>query len=357
MTPAPHLHRAFVQFVVVVVVGAATMTGCSGDTRLATPLTAPTVAQDTRDTGATTISPGTPGTPGTTPTGDVCRPDDPTRSFAPGPMPAPGQMPAGSTMAAIQARRKLRVGVSADTLLFGARNPITGDIEGFDIDVLNRIAAAIFGPPAQGAKPNSQLDITVITYAQRLPVLTSRRVDLVAHTMTINCARWQQIAFSTEYFAAGQKVLVNKGSPYESIDDLTKAGATVCAPDGSTNLEEVSKPQYRNLKVITRPDVTDCLAAMQQGRADAATGDDTVLAGFVAQDPNTRVAGDQFTKEPYGIGVNAGQRDLVAFVNGVLQEMRTDPSAADSLTGLYRRWLAGNLEGPVPTPPVAQYFA
>lgn len=347
MTAASRRGRRRRRVVALVVAGIAAVAGCSGDTRLPEPIAAPVVTQGPGDTVSATT---------TTLADEPCTAATATRSYEPvGPLPPPGQMPPGSTMAAIQANGKLRVGVSGDTLLFGARNPISGLVEGFDIDVANRIAAAILGPPPASALANSQLDITVIPYKDRLPVLIATRVDIVVHTMTINCKRWQQIAFSSEYFAAGQKVLVKASSTYNSIDDLTKAGATVCAPDGSTNLEEVSKPQYADLKVITRPDVTDCLAAMQEGLADAATGDDTVLAGFVAQDPNTKVVGEQFTKEPYGIGVNKGHKDLVEFVNGVLEEMRSNPENVDSLTGLYEKWLAGNLEGPVPTPPAAVY--
>ena len=56
------------------------------------------------------------------------------------------------------------VGVSADTLQFGARNPISGEIEGFDIDVLKEVATAIFGDDDP-----SNIEYRVITYAQRLP--------------------------------------------------------------------------------------------------------------------------------------------------------------------------------------------
>ncbi len=131
--------------------------------------------------------------------------------------------------------------------------------------------------------------------------------------MTINCPRWQQIAFSSEYFSAGQRVLVKVGQrvrPHRRARQ--RQGHGLCA-GGSTNYDELTKlPKYAGLKVITRPDITDCLVAMQQGDADAASGDDTVLAGFAAQDPTTEVVGEAFTYEPYGIGVNAGQVDLVA---------------------------------------------
>ena len=59
-------------------------------------------------------------------------------SYAPsGPLPFPGAMPAGSTMAQIQQRGRLIAGVSADTLLFGFRNPFSGKLEGFDIDLVH----------------------------------------------------------------------------------------------------------------------------------------------------------------------------------------------------------------------------
>ena len=45
-------------------------------------------------------------------------------------------MPAGSYMAKIQKRGRLIAGVSADSLNLGSRNPITGEIEGFDIDMV-----------------------------------------------------------------------------------------------------------------------------------------------------------------------------------------------------------------------------
>ncbi|MET0327036.1 MAG: transporter substrate-binding domain-containing protein [Ilumatobacteraceae bacterium] len=268
---------------------------------------------------------------------------DPTRSYAPdGPLPGPGEMPSGSTMAAIQERGRLIVGVSADTLQFGARDPITNQIEGFDIDMLKEVATAIFGD----ADP-SRIEYRVITYAQRLPSLEAGDVDLVAHTMTINCNRWLRIGFSSTYYDAGQKVLVGESSGFGSVEDLVAAEARVCVPSGSTNLEELSKPQYAGVELIERPDITDCLVALQQGEADAASGDDTVLVGLAQQDPNLVVVGEAFTSEPYGIGVNADQVDLVRFVNAVLEQVRSSGRWSD----LYEQWVGA----PAPAPPEPVY--
>jgi polar amino acid transport system substrate-binding protein len=279
---------------------------------------------------------------------------DATRSYEPqGPLPSPTELPAGSTMASIRDRGKLIVGVSGDTLLFGARNTLTNQIEGFDIDMLKEVAKAIFGEDGE-----SHITYKVITYADRLPNLEAGPdnggVDIVAHTMTINCNRWLRIAFSSEYFDAGQRVLVKKGSGFTSIDDLNTARATVCAPEGSTNIDLLRKNEnnkFGDLVVLAKPDVTDCLVAMQQGEADGATGDDTVLAGLAAQDPNTEVVGDKFTSEPYGLGMAKDKIDFVRFVNAVIEAMRTD----GRWKAIYSKWLVGVLSDTVIDPPPAVY--
>lgn len=260
------------------------------------------------------------------------------------PLPPAGSMPEGSTMAEIVRDGRLRVGVSGDTLLFGSRNPFTTELEGVDIDVLREIARALFGEDG-----DERIEFRVITYADRLPRLESGDVDVVAHTMTITCSRWQRIAFSSVYYWAGQSVLVDRGSGYTGIDDFDpdELGGVVCAPNGSTNIDLMARA-YPEVEVIGKDDISDCLVAMQQGEADATTGDDTVLAGFAAQDPNTVVVGEPFSDEPYGLGFNEDDVDLVRFANAVLDDMRTD----GRLDAIVRRWLldTGALPQVIPVP-------
>ncbi|CAD5994260.1 glutamate ABC transporter substrate-binding protein [Agreia sp. COWG] len=264
---------------------------------------------------------------------------------------SPDSIPAGSTVAAIRESGVLRVGVSADTLLMGSRNPLTGQIEGFDIDVLHQISSAIFGDP-------NRLQFVVLTSAQRLPALTpdasgKTQVDIVARALTINCARWQSIAFSTEYYAAGQKVLVPSDSPATRIEDLQSENAKtgeknkVCAPAGTTTLTKLG--DYPGIEPVSASTHTECLVLFQQGKVDAITGDDTILAGFAAQDPYAKVVGPAFSSEPYGLGMPAASLDLVSFVNGVLDRMRAD----GTWTSIYNKWLS--VLGPAPAPPAAVY--
>ncbi len=259
--------------------------------------------------------------------------------------PTPGQMPSGSYMETIQERGRLIAGVSADTLLLGARNPVSGRIEGFDIDLLRAVSEAIFGDP-------NKVELKVITAAQRLPSLQDGSVDIVARNMTITCDRWEEIAFSSEYYRSGQKVLVRRGETTESggpitgIEDL--AGKKVCAPNGSTSMDKLRT--FEDVEAVGADTHTGCLVLFQQGAVDAITGDDTVLAGLAAQDPYADVVeAPAFTAEPYGLGVNRKNVDFVRFVNGVLEDVRAD----GRWTASYDTWLADALgEAPAPPEPV-----
>jgi polar amino acid transport system substrate-binding protein len=96
---------------------------------------------------------------------------------------------------------------------------------------------------------------------------------------------------------------------------------------------------------------TGCLVLFQQGKVDAITGDDTILAGLAAQDPYALVVrAPAFTAEPYGLGVAKEHADFARFVNGVLAQMRAD----GRWTTAYNTWLRAAL-GPAPAPPAAVY--
>jgi polar amino acid transport system substrate-binding protein len=271
---------------------------------------------------------------------------DPRASLRPtGPLPAPGAFPAGSTMATIRDRGRLIVGVDQNTYGFAFRDSESGEIQGFALEIASEIARAIFGDP------KDRVQLTVLTSAQRIPAVENGDVDLVVHSMTTNCERWEKVDFSAVFYQAEQRVLVRKSVAEEYTGREWLAGKRVCATEGSTslarivNLDEVS-PKPVGVQVAAW---TDCLVMMQQYQVDAISTDDTILAGLAAQDPYTEVVGARFTEEPYGVGVPKGQDDLVRFVNGVLERTRAD----GTWRGIYGRWL--NTLGPAPAPPVARY--
>jgi len=263
--------------------------------------------------------------------GSAC---DPTASLRPS---GPPSVTPGSYMATIRSRGYLIAGVDASTYRFGYLNPFNGKFEGFDIDMLHAVAAAIFGDP-------NKIQFKAIPDAERIPAIQSGSVDIVAHTMTITCERLQLVDFSTVYFDAGQRVLVESNSPAKSIADLGRK--KVCATKGSSSLARVAASPAHPVAVgVTY--WTDCLVLLQQGEVDAVSTDDSILAGLAAQDPFTRLVGPRFSDEPYGLAVSRQHPDFVRFVNAVLERIRADGRWAAS----YAHWFGK----PAPAPPRARY--
>jgi polar amino acid transport system substrate-binding protein len=255
------------------------------------------------------------------------------------PAPGPPQVTPSSFMAKILARGYLIAGVSQSTYNFGYFNPLTGQTEGFDIDMIHAVAEAIFGNP-------NKVEFKGITDAQREPDILNRSVDIVAETMTILCSRLKQVDFSSVYFEANTRVLVLKNSTATGLASL--GGQKVCATGGSDSAGIISSyPVTPRLVLVPVQQFTDCLVLLQQGQVAAVSTDDAILAGLHAQDPFTKVVGPLLAPQPYGLAISKQHPEFVRFVNAVLAQDEADGGWKAS----YARWVGS----PVPAPPTAQY--
>ncbi|BBY27788.1 ABC transporter substrate-binding protein [Mycolicibacterium sediminis] len=291
------------------------------------------------NTPSVTLAPPTPAgmeeAPPEPPQVPVADEDDCTASLR----PFPTTSQAEDAVQNIRNRGRLIVGLDIGSNLFSFRDPITGEITGFDVDIAGEVARDIFDTP-------SQVEYRILSSADRITALQNNQVDIVVKTMSITCARKELVNFSTEYLSANQRILAPRDSPIAEASDLS--GKRVCAVKGTTSLQRVRQinPPPMVVEVVTW---ADCLVALQQRQVDAVSTDDTILAGLVAQDPYLHIVGTSMNSEPYGIGISKDNDDLVRFVNGTLQRIRND----GTWNTLYRKWLS--VLGPAPSPPVARY--
>ncbi|MET4923772.1 glutamate ABC transporter substrate-binding protein [Streptomyces sp. PSRA5] len=280
---------------------------------------------------------------------------EPERSLRPSP-----QLDEGPSIDKIKARGHLIVGIDQSSYRWGYRNPATKTIQGFDIDLARAVAKNILGSP-------QDIVFRAIPTNQRVDALnttTDSGVDLVVRTMTINCARSEQVAFSTAYFQAGQQVLAPKDSDITGYDE-SLSGKRVCSADSTTAYDELAKNSFgaifedehdgtpRDEDKLTVPNQLDCLVRLQLGEVDAIVTDNALAAGQAAQDPAVKLVGKPFTEEYYGIAAKLGNNDLVRRVNHVLEEYRA--GGGDSLwMKSYRQWLEAGLPD-IKAPPEAKY--
>ncbi|MFF0817374.1 glutamate ABC transporter substrate-binding protein [Rhodococcus sp. NPDC003318] len=261
---------------------------------------------------------------------------DPTASLRPLPPSTAAPTP---TLDRIRARGRMVVGIDTSSNLFSFRDPATGMIAGFDVDIAREVTRDLLGDPGR-------IEFRVLSSADRVRALTDRTVDVVVKTMTITCERRTQVAFSTVYFEAQQRVLAMKQSGIRDASDL--AGRRVCAAAGTTSLQRIQQVEPE-ATVLTVPNWADCLVVLQQRQVEAVTSDDSILAGLATQDPNLELVGPSLSSEPYGVGVNLADSDLVRQVNGTLDRIRADGTWQQ----IHDRWLG--TFGPTPPPPTPHY--
>ena len=253
--------------------------------------------------------------------------------------PFPDSAQADAAVATIRNRGRLIVGLDIGSNLFSFRDPITGEITGFDVDIAGEVARDIFGTP-------SQVEYRILSSADRISALQNNQVDIVVKTMTITCARRKLVNFSTVYLTAHQRILVPRDSAITQASDLS--GKRVCVVNGTTSLTRIQQisPAPIIISVVTW---ADCLVAVQQRQVEAVSTDDTILAGLASQDPFLHIVGPSMADEPYGVGINLDNTGLVRFVNGTLERIRRD----GTWNTLYRKWLT--VLGAAPAPPTPRY--
>ncbi|WP_019423981.1 transporter substrate-binding domain-containing protein [Paenibacillus sp. OSY-SE] len=233
---------------------------------------------------------------------------------------------AASTVETAKERGKLVIGVKFDTNLFGLKDPASGEVKGFDIDIAKAIATKLLGD-------ESKLELKEVTSKTRIPMLQNGDIDAIIATMTVTEERKQQVDFTEVYYNAGQSLLVKKGSPIRSIDDVKK-GVKVVAVKGSTSTKNV-REKAPDAEVLEFENYQDAFTALKSGKGEVLTTDNSILFGMMKQDPNFEMVGGNFTDEPYGIAVRKGDMEFASFINNLLKEMKEN----GEYDKLYEQWM------------------
>jgi polar amino acid transport system substrate-binding protein len=240
-------------------------------------------------------------------------------------------------------RDGLVVGVSQTTPLLSRRNQATGRMEGYEIDIINRIAAELFGRELAPDDPLLRL-VTMPTGSRLLALDTARngavrqadpklndvpKVDMVAADVTLTCARvyTHDVMYSAPYLTTNAGILARTGAEKRgSLADLAKH--KVCAASATTSIADLLAAQpSTGIRPVSVPDSSECLMLLQRGVVDAIYTDYPILQGLQLQDRGTTLVdlrgkgGGQA-----GIAMSKDHDDLIRFVNGVLDGMRADGS-------------------------------
>ncbi|WP_186153176.1 ABC transporter substrate-binding protein [Burkholderia gladioli] len=230
----------------------------------------------------------------------------------------------------------LRVATFDSNPPFGYVDPASNHIVGLDVDYARALADKL------GVK----LELQSTNPANRIPFLTSRKVDLVLANFTITDERAKQVDFSIPYFSSGQQFLAKKGV-LKSKDQLD--GLRIGADKGTTN-EIAVREQFPKATVVAYDDTPFAFAALRAGNVQAITQDGPKLVGLLANVPDKQkyeIPPFTITNDYMGVGIPKGEPRLVAFVNDTLKGLEANGTA----NTIYNRWF-----GPTTKTPLARTF-
>lgn len=229
----------------------------------------------------------------------------------------------------ITRRDRLIVGVQRVPGLV-ERDPQTREYSGFDIALSGLIARELGVDPADTA-------FKTLPGGYREAVLATGEADLVLGGYAITEQRSADVGFAGPYLSSPQRLAVPAGGA--GRDDPLRDGTVCAVEDSPTALSLASRLGER---LVTRGSLDSC-AALLGNRVDALAGDELLLAGVLAEDPELRLSGTPLGETRYGVGLAPGDDVLARRVREVVRTAVED--------GTWARWYAEHIGTPVPEPP------
>ena len=222
------------------------------------------------------------------------------------------------------ASSKITIGVRVDQPGLSLRT-VDGKYQGFDVDVAKYIAKEL-------GVSESGITWKEVSPSDREKVIQNGAVDIVVATYTITDKRKQQADFAGPYFSVGQDLLIRSTTNDITGPESLNNGKTLCSVAGTTNAQQIKDRFAQRVTLLEYPKYYDCVIALIDGKVDAVTSDDVILAGYAAQNPELlRVVGKPFTNDKYGIGLKKGDTTTRQKINAAIDKMVRDGSWRRSL--------------------------
>jgi polar amino acid transport system substrate-binding protein len=217
-------------------------------------------------------------------------------------------------LADIVSRGILKVAVPQDFPPFGSVGP---DMQprGLDIDTAKLIADQL----------KVKLQLTPVNSTNRIPFLTTGKVDLVISSLGKNPEREQVIDFSKAYAPFYLAVFGPPDAAIASLDDLK--GKTISVTRGAIEDIELSKVAPAEATIKRFEDNNSTIAAYLAGQVDLIASGNVVMVAITEKNPKRVPALKVKLKDsPVYVGINKNEAALLGRVNEIIAAAKADGS-------------------------------
>lgn len=198
-----------------------------------------------------------------------------------------------------------------------------GELTGFETEFAKAVCEKL------GVEPKFQ----VIDWKQKETELKSKAIDCIWNGLTVSEDRKENMAFSTAYVSNRQVAIIRKADAEKYTTAESMAGAKMIAESGSAGETAIqadatlSKNDY-----IPAAAQKDALLEIKAGTSDVAVLDYIMAKAVIKDDTDYSdlmiVEEIQLTPEEYAIGFRLEDKELLAEVNKIIDELVEDGTLA-----------------------------
>jgi polar amino acid transport system substrate-binding protein len=222
---------------------------------------------------------------------------------------AAAQSAPGSLLREVLDRGILRVGTGSTNAPWHFENE-AGELVGMDITMGRILALGLFDDA-------EKVEFVLQDPAQRIPNITTGKVDITIQFMTITPGRAQLVNFARPYYVEGIALLTRPDAENRTFDKLLEGGAgtkvSILQNVDAENSVHAALPEATVMQLDTQANV---LQALESKRVDAAAVDLSTVRWLASRNPDRYFdAGKQWFSMLYGAAVRQGDPDWLQFVN------------------------------------------
>jgi polar amino acid transport system substrate-binding protein len=190
----------------------------------------------------------------------------------------------------------------------------TNELQGFDIDIGNKIATAL------GVKA----DFVPTETAQRVPFLVSDRIDVSLGALTRSAERAKLIDFTVPLHTETMAVLTTDKEKATKWTDLNTDTTTLANMRGNWSVDFL-KDKLPKAKLLLVDTIADTVRSVAQGRADAIVENIDFFMSYTKNYPDVkwRTLDDKIFVNYDCIGVSRNNDGLRNFLNVLLYELHS----------------------------------
>lgn len=212
------------------------------------------------------------------------------------------------TVDEIKESGKITIGVFSDKNPFGYVDN-EGKFQGYDVYFADRIAKDL----------GVELELVPVEAASRVEFLETAKVDVILANFTVTDERKEKVDFALPYMKVALGVVSPDSAVIKSAEELN--GKTLIVVKGTT-AESFFTENYPDVKLQKYDEYNEAYSALQDGRGDAFSTDNTEVLAWAMNNPGFTVGVESLgSTDAIAPAVTKGNESLLNWLNDEIKAL------------------------------------